>query len=51
LNILKNNGILIVEHNVSLLLREKYGTLTITDIRKYGNKSMTYFRYYEVTTK
>lgn len=51
LNILKNNGILIAEHNVSLLLREKYGDLMITDIRKYGNKLMTYFKYYEVTTK
>lgn len=51
LNILKNNGILIAEHNASLLLKENYGDLKITDIRKYGNKSMTYFRYHEVTAK
>ncbi|TJX67016.1 16S rRNA (guanine(966)-N(2))-methyltransferase RsmD [Soehngenia saccharolytica] len=49
LNILKINGILIAEHNVNLLLRESFGNLKIADIRKYGNKSMTYFRNYEVT--
>ncbi|MDG2830172.1 16S rRNA (guanine(966)-N(2))-methyltransferase RsmD, partial [Vibrio parahaemolyticus] len=41
LNLVKKNGILIAEHDSKLSLRTEYNNLSIYDIRKYGNKSMT----------
>ncbi|MBC7087359.1 MAG: 16S rRNA (guanine(966)-N(2))-methyltransferase RsmD [Tissierellales bacterium] len=48
LNLVKKSGILIAEHDSKLSLRTEYNNLSIYDIRKYGNKSMTYFKNNEV---
>lgn len=42
---ISHDGIIIVEHDKSMNLKEKYNGIEIFDTRNYGNKEMTYFRY------
>jgi 16S rRNA (guanine(966)-N(2))-methyltransferase RsmD len=47
--LLSADGIIIVEHDKSMLLSNSYSNLEIFDNRGYGNKEMTYYRYRGVT--
>lgn len=42
--ILSNDGIVIVEHDKSMLLSKNYGNMEMFDNRSYGSKEMTYYR-------
>lgn len=48
-SIITNNTIIIVEHDKELTLNENYGKIIQTDNRRYGSKSMTYYKINEVT--
>lgn len=45
---LKNNGLVIVEHDNKLILKDTYGDLVKFDERSYGSKLMTYYKPEEV---
>ena len=47
--ILNEDGLIIVEHDKSMLLNNDYGNLEIFDNRSYGSKEMTYYRNRRVT--
>lgn len=42
-NILKENGLLILEHEKNLVLEDKIDSLKKTDCREYGSKNLTFF--------
>lgn len=42
--ILKQDGMIIIEHEKELSLEDKIGNFEKTDYRKYGSKSITYYR-------
>lgn len=48
LDILSQNGVIVVEHDKKLDLQGNYGVIVKFDHRIYGNKAMTYYKYKEV---
>lgn len=46
--ILSNNGLIIVEHDNKLILKDVYGGIKKIDERSYGSKLMTYYKPEEV---
>lgn len=47
-NLLKNNGVVIIEHETRLDLPEKSFNLVKADYRKYGDTSISFYRFEEV---
>ncbi len=47
--ILSHDGMIIVEHDKSMLLSKNYGDIEMFDNRNYGSKEMTYYRNKGVT--
>lgn len=43
-NLLKSTGLIIIEHDNDLILDDRIKTLIKIDIRKYKNKSLTFYR-------
>jgi 16S rRNA (guanine(966)-N(2))-methyltransferase RsmD len=41
----RENGVVVVEHSVREKVGERYGTLTLTDRRRYGDTQLSFFNY------